>query len=99
MSEPTFDKVPSMLQSVANNQEKLHQQITEFGKKISELNNPQPKELLTIVETCELLGINRTTLWKWDKDGIVKSYGIEKRRYYKRTEIMEALVPLNRKKL
>ncbi|MCP2036965.1 helix-turn-helix domain-containing protein [Chryseobacterium sp. HSC-36S06] len=54
-----------------------------------------PKEILTIKDVCELLGINRTTLWAWEKKGTIKSYGIEGRKFFKRSEILESLIPLN----
>ena len=49
-------------------------------------------ELLTREQAAELLHINLSTLWKWTRDCKVKAYGISgSRRYYKRSEIMEAL--------
>lgn len=53
------------------------------------------KEILSVKEVCELLCINRTTLWNWEKKGSVKSYGIEGRKYFKRSDILELLIPLN----
>jgi len=52
-------------------------------------------ELLTRDEACEFLQINPSTLWHWQKRGKVKAYGISgNRRYYKRSELIEALTPL-----
>lgn len=52
-------------------------------------------ELLTREEACQFLQINPATLWRWNLRGKVKSYGISgKRRYYKRSELIEALKPL-----
>jgi len=49
-------------------------------------------ELLTREQVAELLHINLSTLWHWERKGKVKSYGISgSRKYYKRSEIMEAL--------
>ena len=53
------------------------------------------KEILSVKEVCELLGINRTTLWTWEKKGTVKSVGIEGRKFFKRSDILELLIPLN----
>lgn len=52
-------------------------------------------ELLTRKETCKLLKIDQSTLWAWTKKGKLKSYGIGNRRYYKKNEIIECLIPLN----
>lgn len=50
----------------------------------------QPKEptaYLTRHQVCEWLSIDLSTLWKWTKKGLIPSYGIGGRVYYKRCEI------------
>jgi len=37
-----------------------------------------------------------STLWKWEKEGKIQSYGIGGKRYYKRSELMEALTKLKK---
>jgi len=56
-------------------------------------------ELLTPEQVCQMLHIDNSTLWRWAKNGKVKPYGIGNRRYYKKVEIMESLIPLNSSKL
>lgn len=54
-------------------------------------------ELLTRDEACKFLQIDPSTLWAWQNRGKVKSYGISgNRRYYKRSELIEALTPLKK---
>lgn len=53
-------------------------------------------DLLSIEETCELLQINKTTLYHWSKAGKVIIYGIGGRRYYKRSEILKSLIALKK---
>ena len=53
-----------------------------------------PPELLTRSETSKLLKINLTTLWKYTKQGKLISYGIGNRVYYKRSEVMDAIIKL-----
>ncbi|KZS40434.1 hypothetical protein AWE51_05645 [Aquimarina aggregata] len=54
-------------------------------------------ELLTREQAAELLHINLSTLWAWTSKGKVSAYGISgARRYYKRSEIMEALTLLKK---
>ena len=49
-------------------------------------------ELLSREQTAIFLHINLSTLWAWERKGKIKSYGISgARRYYKRSEIMNAL--------
>jgi len=68
-------------------------QLEDFKKTIS---TPIPDELLTRAEACEFLKIDSSTLWHWTNKGKVKAYGIGSRRYYKRSELLEALTPLNK---
>ncbi|WP_288436945.1 helix-turn-helix domain-containing protein [uncultured Chryseobacterium sp.] len=68
-----------------------------------ELSNLQPNlnkeientnELLTRKQVLDLLKISSVTLWHWQKSGKIITHGISKRRYYKRSEIMECLTKL-----
>lgn len=53
-------------------------------------------DLLTRDEACKFLKIDSSTLWAWTNKGKVKAYGIGNRRYYKRSELIEALTPLKK---
>ncbi len=66
------------------------------------LHNPSTKqlqqagdELLTRNQVCELLSFNKTTLWKHTKSGKLHSFGIGNRVYYKRSQVLEAVKPIN----
>ncbi|HEY0047390.1 MAG TPA: helix-turn-helix domain-containing protein [Flavobacterium sp.] len=50
--------------------------------------------LLTREEAGNLLRIDLSTLYKWTKQGKLKSYGLGGRIYYKQHEIEEALVKI-----
>nr|WP_321229674.1 helix-turn-helix domain-containing protein [uncultured Psychroserpens sp.] len=54
-------------------------------------------ELLSRTEACELLKINSSTLWAWTKQGKIIAYGLANRRYYKKQELLQALIPLKNK--
>ena len=58
----------------------------------------QPTELLTRNEVSELLKCDLSTLHNWVKKGKLIPYGIGSRIYFKRTDIENALVCLNKKK-
>jgi excisionase family DNA binding protein len=59
-------------------------------------SSPQPeKEFMTRDEVCEMLSINKTSLWKHTKSGKLKSYGIGNRVLYKRNEVILAVKPIN----
>ena len=65
---------------------------SQFDDLKKDLNsNKANDELLTREETYEFLKIDSSTLWRWQKKGKVKAYGIENRRYYKRSELLECL--------
>lgn len=85
----SFYDIPATLESIMNKQNEI---LKALEKKTEQ---PQGKEVLTNNEACEFLGVARPTLWRWEKAGKIKSYGIEGKRFYKRTELMEALIPLN----
>lgn len=51
--------------------------------------------LLSRVETCELLKINFSTLWKHTKSGKLTSYGIGNRVYYKKAEVLNSIRRIN----
>jgi predicted DNA-binding transcriptional regulator AlpA len=58
---------------------------------------PHPEQLLTRTQTAKLLQIDKSTLWHWTKAQKIISYGIGNRVFYKRSEIEQALIPLNKK--
>lgn len=66
--------------------------FNDFLKEIT-INNSD--ELLTPPQVCDLLQIDNSTLWRWGQKGKVKTYGISGRRYYKKNELLESLVPVN----
>lgn len=73
--------------------DKFQSQLDDFKK---EIGNQSPDELLTRNEACEFLKIDSSTLWAWTNKGKVISYGIANRRYYKKAELLECLIPLKK---
>ena len=68
-------------------------QLQDFKKEIS---THDPDELLTRTETCKYLQIDSSTLWHWTNKGKVVAYAIANRRYYKKAELVECLIPLKK---
>ncbi|OYU68034.1 MAG: hypothetical protein CFE22_01610 [Cytophagaceae bacterium BCCC1] len=54
-----------------------------------------PTELLTRKQAAEFLHINLSTLWDWTKTKKIPVWGIGKRIFYKKSELLDALRPLN----
>ena len=71
----------------------ITEQLNQFKKELQ--NQPNAEELLTRKEACKLLQIDSSALWNWTNKGRVTAYGIANRRYYKRSELMKSLKPLN----
>lgn len=92
MDNLRFEDVPQAVELVL-------QKLSLLEKEISEIKtNFQPKEptvLMTRTETAEFLKISISTLWHWSKKGIVPSYGIGNRVYYKRSDIEASLYKLS----
>lgn len=84
---------PEALVNLIN--ENIAAQLVQLKKEL--LNKEVNDELLTRDETCKLLQIDSSTLWHWTNKGKVTAYGIANRRYYKRSELMEALQVLKTK--
>jgi hypothetical protein len=55
-----------------------------------------PNEYLTRVEVSEMLKIDLSSVHNWTKKGILTSYQIGGRVYYKRSEIENAIVELKK---
>lgn len=72
--------------------------IEGINQKFEELKTSfqpkEPTELLTRSETANLLKINLTTLWNWTKQNKLVSYSIGNRVYYKRNEVLNAIIEL-----
>lgn len=81
--------------------EQLQNEIIEGVKKqLQELKRDfqpkEPTEYLTRNEVKELLKVDLSTVHNWTKRGKLKSYGIGNRVFYKRSEVENAIIPLNK---
>lgn len=76
--------------------EQLAEALKPLLQTIAPTEQTQPeKELITRAELSELLSINFTSIWKHTKSGRLKSYGIGNRVFYKRSEVLQAVKPIN----
>jgi len=53
-------------------------------------------DLMTREQVLELLQINASTLWHWQNKGRITVYKFANKCYYKRSELMETITPLNK---
>ncbi|MCL6266569.1 helix-turn-helix domain-containing protein [Flagellimonas myxillae] len=69
---------------------RVSKSLEQFKKEL--LAKDANDDLLTREQAAEFLQINLSTLWHWTNAGKIKAYGISgHRRYYKRSELLEAL--------
>lgn len=68
----------------------------ELWKGKEQNSKKDPDQLLTCKETEKLLSIDPSTRVAWTNKGKIKGFGIGSRRYYKRSQLMEALIPLKK---
>ena len=89
----------SSIQIVQVTPEELREHLSQAVKEqIAEMKyflkaNEKP-DLLTRSETAKLLKVDKSTLYNWTKSGVLKSYAIKGRVYFKLNEIESALTEI-----
>lgn len=61
-----------------------------FLKAKAELSQPQEKKvkMLTTNEVCKLLHVDKSTLWRWAKDGFLVPEKIGRKNLYHETDVL-----------
>tara|TARA_R110000782_G_scaffold146116_3_gene238844 strand:- start:249 stop:533 length:285 start_codon:yes stop_codon:yes gene_type:complete len=62
----------------------------------SQSTQAENEDLMTRQQVLELLQINASTLWHWQNRGRVTVYKFANKCYYKRSELMATITPLNK---
>lgn len=75
--------------------EQVKKNLSELKKEF--LSKEADDELLTREQTADFLQVDVSTLYLWAKKGKIKPYGIGKRRYFKRSELIECLTQVKQK--
>lgn len=73
--------------------EQITTELSEIKKLLKE--KIEPEQMLTTKQVCELLHIDRGTVYDWRDAGILKAYGRGKRVWYKLSEVIASLKPIN----
>ena len=74
------------------------EQLAEAVVKLQQqpIATPQlENDFITRDEVCKLLNFNKTTLYKHTKSGKLLSFGIGNRVLYKKSQVLEAVKPIN----
>jgi hypothetical protein len=69
-------------------------QLEDFKKEFTA--KAENDDLMTRSEVLELLQINASTLWHWQNKGRISVYKFANKCYYKRSELMATITPLNK---
>lgn len=70
---------------------KLDNAVDRILKKLSQ-EKEQEEKLLTVDETLKFLKCSKQALWNWRKNGILPSYRLGNRVYYKKSDIFNKLI-------
>lgn len=85
----TFDQLPKAVNTLIQEVSELKKMLTTIDER--QLNQEDQPEFITIKEACEILKVSEVTLWRYQKEGKVKVYGIGSRRLLKRDEVLNSL--------
>lgn len=83
--------------------DELLDKITErfnlaLAQKISEKKDtPTPEELLTIADMERLFNVSKVTIHKWKKKELIPFYKMNRKVYFKRSEVINAMSHKKRK--
>jgi hypothetical protein len=85
-----LEVTPQQLQNEITNGVKAH--LDEFLKTFKPKH---PNDYLTRQQTADLLSVDLSTLFNWNKSGKLNPLGLGNRVYYLRSEIEASMTPLN----
>lgn len=85
--------------SIDNDQliQKIAERTVELLKKngLSQIGTiERQNEIINKKAALKVLGVCQATLWRWEKEGRIKGYGIGAKRFYKRSELHEAMTSI-----
>lgn len=86
-------KQPTTQQAVISIQMTPEQfeRIEKMFDLIAERTKPKEEKLLTIKQVAKLLGVTEPTLWRWNKEGILKSVKVGNKVRYKESDVNKVL--------
>lgn len=66
--------------------------VLEHQNNTPQTPQPEQDELLSRTEAKNRLRISSTTLWRYEKQGIIQSIGIGGKRYFRKSQIEASLI-------
>lgn len=79
----SFEDLPKAVKQILSD-------VSQIKTQLSKSQNPQKEEIeyYTTEETLKVLGIKRTALWNYCKQGKLTPKGSGKRRFYSKTDVI-----------
>ena len=84
-----FLKQSGILNEVAQQLFQLQQAVS--GQEPTTIKQVFEEPTMTLDEACDFCKISRVTLYNWRKQGLVKVYGMGRRKYLFKSELIESL--------
>ncbi|WP_312393637.1 helix-turn-helix domain-containing protein [Chryseobacterium sp.] len=73
----------------------LAEKTADLMAKVNDIDDRILEDLLSIKDAEEFLGVSDTTIWRMRKAGDLKAYMIGAQIYFKKSEILNSLIPVN----
>lgn len=65
----------------------LKEAFLQWSEEAKPKDTPQPERYLTTNETAKRLGVDTSTLWRWDKTGYLKKIKRGSKVFYKESDV------------
>lgn len=76
-------------------QETLARKVSHLKVKVDAIEERKPEDILSIKDATEFLGVSKITLWRLRNSREIKSYMLGLKVYFKKSEILKSLIPVN----
>lgn len=76
-------------------EEALVRKVSRLTAKVNAIEERTFEDLLSIKDAAGFLGVSKATLWRLRKSGEIKTYMLGSQVYFKKSEILKSLIPLN----
>jgi DNA-binding NtrC family response regulator len=90
----THNSLPQAMDFLLKEFADLKAQLKDFKKELS--TQTTNDDLMTREQVLDFLQINGSTLWRYQNKGRITVYKFSNKCYYKRSELMATITPLNK---
>ena len=85
--QPTNQQIVIQVQMTPEQFESIEKMFDLF----TEYTKPKEEKYLTVDQVAKLLDVTKPTLWRWNKEGILKSAKVGNKVRYKESEVNKLL--------